>query len=102
MRNFAEREGWKFIDRTAVSSDEEKKWTDFQGKATFPLPGPPDHSYVDNYPRHVAGPSILLVRFASGWMREDPGTNEMTPAYGYVLFSKDGSRMAVYHQWGNG
>ncbi len=51
---------------------------------------------------NVAGPSILLLRFASGWMREDPGTNEMSPAYGYVLLSKDGSSMAVYHKWGNG
>jgi hypothetical protein len=34
-------------------------------------------------------------------MREDPGTNEMSTAYGYVQISSDGRQMLVYHLWGN-
>ena len=53
------------------------------------------------FPRHIADDSIIL-KFDSNWMREDPGTNQMTPAYGYVQINKEGSAMAVYHFWGNG
>ena len=53
-----------------------------------------------HFPRFIAGDSVVL-QFDSGWMREDPGTNAMSTAYGYLQLSKDGRKMVVYHLWGN-
>ena len=72
----------------------------------FPL-NYPEHGksgiYVDveDYPRHIEGACIVLV-FDSGWIREDPGTNETSTAHGYALLSEDGRKMAIYQFWGNG
>ena len=54
----------------------------------------------EEFPRHIAGDSVVL-KFDSRWMREDPGTNEMSTAYGYLQLCKDGRQMIVYHLWGN-
>jgi hypothetical protein len=58
------------------------------------------HSGADQFPRHITG-DLVVLKFNSGWMREDPGTNEMSTAYGYAVLSKDGRQLAVYHLWGN-
>lgn len=42
--------------------------------------------------------SVSLTQAGFGRIR----TNEMTPAFGYVQVSDDGTRMYVHHFWGNG
>ena len=59
-----------------------------------------DHP-TSNEPEFLATP-CTIGRFDSRWMREDPGTNEMSPAFGYVQVSDDGREMCVHHFWGNG
>lgn len=49
-------------------------------------------------PRHISGDALLL-EFRSGWMYEEPDSQEVREAPGFVLLAC--RRMAVYHGWGN-
>ena len=90
-KRFAERHGWKFLSRVDASSQSIHATSLFRNG---------NDRARDRFPKFIAGDSVVL-KFDSGWMREDPGTNEMSTAYGYVQVSKDGCRMIVYHLWGN-
>jgi hypothetical protein len=97
---FAEDNGWKFLRREEYTRESIVEWV---GRF-FPL-NFQDHDAtmsiedIKDY-WHVAGPCLILT-FDSGWMREDPGTNEMSTAFGYVALSQDGRKLAIYHFWGN-
>lgn len=86
-RSFAETNGWKL--RSARRYDTH---------SPFPLT---DQSSERRAPRFLPRPSTVGV-FETAWVREDPGTNEASPAFGYVQVSDDGRTMYVYHFWGNG
>ncbi len=100
--SFAKQNGWKLLTRTTHNEDSMSGWFD-DSNPIFPLYATSDSDSSDlaRLPRHILGKCILLT-FDSGWLREDPGTNEMSTSYGYILLSTDGERMAVYHFWGNG
>jgi hypothetical protein len=97
-KKFAIEHGWKFLQRFEVSAQGMSDWKGFKQSRVFPLfqTGLAN----DGFPRRIVSDSIFL-KFDSGWLREDPGTNEMSTAYGYLQVSKDGTQMAVYHLWGN-
>jgi hypothetical protein len=87
-RGYAEANGWKFID---------------EQPSVLQSP-PPDHrkrSASSSEPEFLTVPSRIL-RFDSGWLRENPGTGETSPSIGYVQVADDGSQMYVFHFWGNG
>ena len=100
VRQFAQNHGWRFVERTEVSSREMSDWTGVDGRNLFPLFYPKQSGVSDDFRRHISRDSVIL-KFDSRWMREDAGTNEMSTAYGYVQLSKDGQQMAIYHLWGN-
>jgi hypothetical protein len=105
LREFAESNGWKFLHRKQYDRDAMVDWR-YDGDPVFPLNFPghkPGHTYagVRDYPRHWDGPCLVLT-FDSGWIREDPGTNETSTAFGYVVLSENGRKLAMYHFWGNG
>ncbi len=89
---FAERHGWELLD--AVDVDVAAREVEAMRRECAPGCG-------DTYPRFMNVPSIVM-RFKSGWIREDPGTNETSTAVGYVQVAGDGSSMYVFHFWGNG
>jgi hypothetical protein len=90
-RRFAERHGWQFLDRVEVSPES------IGGSPLFRVGY--DRAR-EGFPKLISGDSLVL-KFDSRWAREEPGTNDMSTAYGYVQISKDGRRMVVYHLWGN-
>jgi hypothetical protein len=85
-KRFAERHGWKLVEQRH-----------YDGNASAEI----GQKETSHEPAFLAAPSTV-GRFESGWVREDPGTSEITPAYGYVQVSDDGSQMYMYHFWGNG
>jgi len=91
VRLFAERNGWRFLERVVVSDES-------IGDSSLFHQG--DDRARRDFPEFISGESVVL-KFDSRLMREDPGTNEMSTAFGYVQLSKDGGRMVVYHLWGN-
>ena len=83
---FASRNGWRLLSRAH-----------YVGGGSLPFV----KVQTGHQPKFLDVPSTI-GQFDSGWMREDPGTNEMTPAFGYVQVTDDGTRMYVHHFWGNG
>lgn len=83
VRAFAERHGWKLIDEVDVEIAAREAGSG------------------NTYPRFMSVPSMVL-RFDTGWMREEPGSGEMSRAVGYVQVARDGSSMYLFHFWGNG
>jgi hypothetical protein len=81
---FAERQGWKLLAQTRYESP--------------PLVAP---AAKPHEPHFLPIPSTV-GRFDSAWIREDPGSGDASTAFGYVQVSDDGTRMYVYHFWGNG
>jgi hypothetical protein len=86
-RAFAEDHGWKLLGQASYVP---------RNAGKNPTQETPSHA-----PKFLGTPSVV-GRFDSGWIREDPGTSEVTPALGYVQVSEDGSEMYVHHFWGNG
>jgi hypothetical protein len=82
-------------------------WIGSSREPVFPLVYPSDspthavhHSGADQFPRHITG-DLVVLKFNTKWVREDAGTSEMSPAFGYAVVSADGRQLAVYHLWGN-
>jgi hypothetical protein len=91
VSQFATDHGWRFVRRFAVPAGTLRKSPAFDA-----APDPASSSL----PAFINGDSMIL-KFDSGWMFEDAGTNEMTTAHGYVQISADGRQMVVFHAWGN-
>jgi hypothetical protein len=98
---YAKKHGWVFLERIELSSGELEKWKGFRVKQVFILINGSVNYDNDSFPRHISEDAVLL-KFDSKWIREDPGTGQTSTAYGYVLISKNGQKMAIYHRWGNG
>ena len=110
VKEWATDNGWTYCDRTEYPAQVvATEWRFSDGRRVFPLldrhpellPTGGSSSFGVQFPRHMAG-DLIVLRFDTAWMREDPGTNEMTPAYGYVVLGEEGRKLAVYHFWGNG
>lgn len=84
--SFASRNGWRLVSKVRYS-----------GAGVVPFV---EHQEEDQ-PAFL-NVSSTIGRFESGWLREDPGTGETTPAFGFVQVSEDGTKMYVHHFWGNG
>jgi hypothetical protein len=74
-------------------------------QAVFPLhfvaaDQTPNHTGVLEFPRHINGDSIVYECY-SGWMRVEPGSAIGRDAFGYIQLEQSGTRMAVYHLWGD-
>jgi hypothetical protein len=54
---------------------------------------------VQRMPRHLQVASDVFA-CKTGWIRVAPGTGETSDALGYVQIEKSGTRMAIYHLWG--
>jgi hypothetical protein len=90
-RGFAESHDWKFLERVEVAEQA-------IGDSSLFRSG---HDRArEDFPKFISGASVVL-KFDSGWMREDPGTNEMSTAFGYIQLSRDSRQMVVFHLWGN-
>jgi hypothetical protein len=106
VRAFAERKGWKCVQRDEYTAKTVATWVTFKGQPNFPLLYPMDHGpdYYqpsERFARHISSDSVVL-KCDSGWMRSDPVGHEpnLVTAYGLIHLSKDGRGMAVYHLWG--
>jgi hypothetical protein len=100
---FAASYGWACEPAVPYTAKQLALWT-YQKRPVFPLAfGPadriPDNSAVEGFPRTIHDDSVV-VACASGWIRVDPGTDRSTTAFGHILVNKAGTRMAVYHLWG--
>ena len=103
---FAEKKGWDCFERTRYSAKELEDWFDWDGNPVFPLfhDVPTEQVYdhgIEGWSRHILSDSVV-IKCETSWLREDPGSNETSPAYGYIQINDRGTRMAVYHFWGNG
>jgi hypothetical protein len=100
---FAESKGWSCRKPVPYSGAQMRIWH-YSGRLVFPLPfGPadhrPDNPAVENLPRIIDDDSWVIA-CDSGWSRVEPGTDKETPALGYIHLDAIGTRMAVYHLWG--
>ena len=100
--DFAKSKGWSCGDPVRYSQDQLRLWQ-FAGQPVFPLhfgpaDRPPDNA-IQKFPRYINDDS-LVYECTTGWIRVDPGTARDTDALGYIQIDKSGSRMAVYHLWG--
>ena len=100
---FATSHGWQCEDPVVVRSKQLLEWQ-YAGRPVFPLhfgaaDQPPDNVKVQELPRTIMGDS-LITRCKSGWTRVEPGTAKVSDAFGYIQFELSGSRLAVYHLWG--
>ncbi|PYS44941.1 MAG: hypothetical protein DMG13_33065 [Acidobacteria bacterium] len=67
----------------------------------FPLVFGENSVHTKDMKRHIVG-NAVLIRCDSGWIRVEPGSGKSSTAYGYILLNDDGSKMAIYHFWGEG
>jgi hypothetical protein len=102
-KRFAGSKGWTCGDPISYSADQIRMWQ-IGGKPVFPLHfGPPDrpphNATVDRFPLSITGDSSVM-QCDSGWTRVEPGLADTKKAYGYIQVEKAGTRLAVYHLWG--
>lgn len=96
--------GWRTLGSTAVDAKAVSEWRNATKDKLFPLFASNYKSYLTGYhgdiepfPRHITG-GVLVLQFDTNLYREN--TAGFIPAYGYVLVNADGSRMAMYHLYG--
>ena len=97
---FATEHGWKCGAPVEYSSKQVHTWVSYSAKRPlFPLFFDDNYAGDIEFPRHIDG-DCTIIRCETGWIRVAPGTSQESPAFGYIQVSKDGTRMAVYHLWG--
>ncbi len=89
VRTFAESHGWKLKDQCEYPPTT---------TSTSLLNG---HGNAECNPTFMQVPSVVM-KFETGWIREDPGSGKTNPAFGFVQVSNDGSELYMFHFWGNG
>ena len=106
VKAFATKGGWSFCDRTEYDANVvATKWRSRAPgrKPVFPLlyPKPEETWAVTNerFPLHIEG-DLIVLRFESGWTRGRP--EDLKPAYGFAVLGERGTKIAVYHHWGDG
>lgn len=100
---FATSHGWVCQEPVSYSAEQLRMWRR-SGKPVFPLhfgaaDRPPNSRSAERFPRHIETDS-LITTCDSKWTRVLPGSGEATAALGYIQVDRFGSRMAVYHLWG--
>lgn len=100
---FAESKGWSCREPSKYPAAQLRQWQ-FAGQAVFPLHfGPadraPDNDTVRKFPRAISEDS-LISECRTGWIRVEPGTDQTSDATGYIQIGESGTRMAIYHLWG--
>jgi hypothetical protein len=100
---FAASNDWSCQKPLAYSAEQMRIWQ-YSGQPVFVLPfGPadqrPNDDSVKDLPRFIEEDSII-IQCESGWTREEPGTGKVTAALGYIQINAVGTRLAVYHLWG--
>jgi hypothetical protein len=100
--------GWKHIDTLHFSRTDIRMWRE-HGKPVFPLTF---RGFIPNYgadrssdsgtvrfPRWIDSDCQVLV-FKTGWVKTT-FDDEHSDESGFVVLSKDGTEMSVYHLWGD-
>jgi len=103
VESFATSHGWVCQKPVAYSAQQIHVWQ-YAGKPVFPLHfgsanRPPGDSTVKEFPRDIDGDS-LVVQCDSRWARVEPGSGKSSTAFGYIQIERSGTRLAVYHLWG--
>lgn len=101
MKRWATDHGWTYRDRAEYAAQVvAQEWRYWDGRPVFPLLYPRDSPTLNSwdhgvtkFPRHMAGDLIVLL-FETGWMREAPGSGDMTPAFGYAVLGEAGKKLA--------
>jgi hypothetical protein len=102
--DFAKKNGWTLVGSSIFSSVQTSKWT-YANQAIFPLThtGFSDKQFnnadLTNFPRWFGG-QVVIYRFKTGWLTLEPGTDNSIEENGFVMISRDGDEMSVYHLWG--
>ncbi len=93
---FAEKNGWKFIDSTSFDADTLTKGGLSQLK-------------IDDYSQDILIDSVLpmlesknnkILVFKTNWLKVEPGDTRETFEDGFVAISLDGTILKIYHVWG--
>jgi hypothetical protein len=83
VERFATSNGWACQKPVAYSAEQVRAW----------------QSSRKEFPRHIDGDS-LVVQCDSRWVRVEPGSGDSSTAFGYIQIDRSGTRLAVYHLWG--
>lgn len=102
--DFARNNGWTIVDSSSFNNDQTNKWT-YNNKAVFPLTNTGfsdtqlNDAHLTDFPRWFGG-QVSVYKFKTGWVRIEPGTDNSIEENGFVVINRDGTKMAVYHLWG--
>jgi hypothetical protein len=101
--HFAASHGWTCEKPVAYTAERMRHWR-YSGQEVFPLffSGPeekPIDHMTEKFPRHITDDSIIMT-CDTQWTRVKPGDTDATSAHGYIQINVGGTRMAVYHLWG--
>jgi len=93
--------GWKFEDSTKINASILKKWTTNDSKPGFAFTYTDSFTDIKDIPflRWITS-DVTVYRFTTGKIAIEPDTTNETYKNGYVVLSKDGKELSVYHLWG--
>lgn len=101
---FAEESGWSLINCFPVDQNRLEEWVK-NDEDIFPAfltgfeYGSQDSISFRDFPRWIKQ-DLTVCKFKTGWVRLFPGTDDWTSENGFILISKDGRKMTLYHLWG--
>jgi hypothetical protein len=104
--DFAVKNGWKFVDSMCFRTENVKRWT-YGEKEIFPLSSEgfiPDFTIVDSefnyFPRWTES-GLTVIRFKTGLISIDPGTDDSYEINGFATLSDNKTELTIYHIWGD-
>lgn len=102
--DFAISNGWVFVDSSKFESSEIENWQ-YSNQPVFPLSHTGFDSSSSNNSTHSDFPRWIVLKlhvykFKTGWITINPGTDDSMDENGFIVISNDGSKMSVYHLWG--
>ncbi len=105
ITNFALTNGWTLVDSISYKAEEFKNITKDNNASFIIRVGPFEPSSEENFleynlPRWTSS-DLTLYKFKTNWLIFSPGTENSTEINGFILISKDGKEMTVYHLWGD-
>lgn len=103
---FAEKHGWELIDSVFIDNTSLKMWRSHNNALIFPLSQrgfDPNvkmmSSTYDKFTRWINEP-LTVYTFKTGIVMIEPGTDESIDVNGFVILTKTGKELSVYHMWG--
>lgn len=106
LLEFCRKNDWKLVDSSRIVENEMNDWIR-NGRTIFPfyesgysMKDTNDRSpVIFEFPRWIHE-DLRIYSFKTDWVLFEPGTDERINVNGFVLINDQGTKMSVYHLWG--